>query len=60
MINAYIELSDSHKFGKYNETAEGNILKKNVEVIFKSGEQEIVKEFTFTDVNNNLLLLSVQ
>jgi hypothetical protein len=59
-IKAFIDLSDSRTFGKYTVTTENGISKKNLEVIFKKGEQELVNVFTFTDLNGKLLLLEFQ
>ena len=59
-IKAFIDLSDSRKFGKYNPGVENEIPIYNQEVLFKSGEQEIVTVFTFIEVNKKLLLLAVK
>lgn len=59
-IKAYIDLSDSRKFGRYSKSVENKIQNYSLELIFKNGEQEIVTVFTFTEVNDKLLLLTVQ
>lgn len=59
-IKAFIDLSDSHKFGRYSKGTANEVQENNLEVIFKNGEQEIVTVFTFIDVDNKLLLLNIQ
>lgn len=59
-IKAFIDLSDSHKFGKFSKKVENKITKLNQEVIFINGEQELVTTFTFTSLNDKLLLLDFE
>lgn len=59
-IKAFIDLSESRKFGKYSKSVVKEIPNYNLELIFKNGEQEIVTVFSFTEVKNKLLLLNIQ
>jgi hypothetical protein len=59
-IKAFIDLSDSHKFGRFSKTVENKVTKLDQEVIFINGEQELVKTFTFTYLNDKLLLMDFQ
>lgn len=58
-IKAFLDISDSHEFGKFEISKNEGIEVYNLEVIFKSGEQDLKTEFTFVKVNGNLLLVEV-
>ena len=51
-IKAYLELSDSYEYGKFSSN--GN--KGNINVIFKSGDQEFKIVFTFIKTGKKILL----
>ncbi len=59
-IKAFLDLSDSHKFGKFSKSVQDKINRLNLEVIFINGEQEIAKTFTYIYINDKLLLLEFQ
>jgi hypothetical protein len=51
-IKAYLDLSDSYEYGKFSSG--GN--KADINVIFKSGDQELKIMFSFVKVGNKILL----
>ncbi len=55
-IKAYLELSDSYEYGKF--TRNGN--KAVLNVIFKSGDQELKIAFSFVKIGNKILLIDFQ
>ena len=53
-IKAYLELSDAYEYGKFSSV--GN--KGNIEIIFKSGDQEFNIVFSFIKLGTKILLLN--
>ncbi len=51
-IKAYLDLSDSYEYGDFNSS--NNHAKMNV--IFKSGDQELMITFSFVKTGNKILL----
>ncbi len=51
-IKAYLDLSDSYEYGDFNSSDS----KAEMNVIFKSGDQELKITFSFTKAENKILL----
>lgn len=58
-IKAYLDISDSYKINSIVEEKNEDKNLTNVEVGFKSGEQVLEIDFKFIEVDNNLLLVSI-
>ena len=57
-IKAYLELSDSYEYGKFETKNIDGITHYILKVIFKSGSQNLNISFNFVKVNNKFVLAS--
>ncbi|MBU2506219.1 MAG: hypothetical protein KJ799_05785 [Bacteroidetes bacterium] len=58
-IKALIDISDSHTFGEITSETKDGIATSKVEVIFSSGEQELITNFLFIEISARLLLFDI-
>ena len=57
-IKAYIELSDSYEYGKFETKKIDGVNHYILQVIFKSGSQNLNISFDFVKINNKFVLAS--